>query len=112
MSRLPFQIDNGLDGEIIVIAEGRAQVQDIVSDVASQVPPNVIANIARIVHEYHEHGGPALAAELALALENISERAVIRVANLSPTDAWALGIALQRYATVAFESPEAPEVDA
>lgn len=103
MSRLPIEIDRDLEGRLVIFATERRTVLRIITDVASQVSPAVIANVARAAHEYHEHGGASLATELHNALEDVAERAVLTILKLTPGDALALSTVLARYANAAFD---------
>lgn len=102
--RLPVAIEvDTFDEAVILYAEERDAVWDVVQSVASVVSPTVLANISRTVAQYHEDGGVSAAAALDDACEDIPERAVVTLLRMSAQEAIALGIALQRWGLQAFD---------
>lgn len=97
MTTLPVAIDHDLNGGIVVYAEERAAVLNMVMDVAATVAPTALAHIAAALHEYHESAGTSAAAALDRALEDVPDRVAVSVLKLTPEEAIALGSALTRY---------------
>ena len=94
MSRLPVSIEHDIHGGITVYAEERDSVLHSVMDVAAQVSPVTLANIARTLQEYHESAGTSAAQALDAALSDVPDRIALTVLKLTPEEALALGTAL------------------
>ena len=96
--RLPVALEvDTFDEAVILYAEERDAVWDVVQSVASAVAPSVLASISRTAAQFHEDGGVTAAAALDDACENIPDRAAITLLRMSAAEAVALGMALQRY---------------
>ena len=94
---LPIEFDV-FDDTINLYTSETDAVWDVVQSVASVVAPNILANIGRAVHEYHESAGLSEAAALDNACADIPANLPVRLVRLNAYEALALGVALQRYA--------------
>ena len=97
MSVLPVSVEiNPVTEAVVIYAHEQDAIWAVCQAVAKNVPPMVIANIARASHEFHENGGISAAAALDSACEDIPDRLNIELLRLSGDEAIALGAALQR----------------
>lgn len=98
MSRLPVTVEQDINGGITVYADERDSVLHSVMDVAAQVSPVTLANIARTLQEYHESAGTSAAQALDLALLDVPDRIAVTVLKLTPMEALALAVTLRHNA--------------
>ena len=97
MSTLPVAIDL-FDDTICLYTTEQEAAWDVVQSVAAVVPPTVLANVARAVHEFNESAGLSAAAAVDNACADIESDTPIRVLRLDAYEALALSAALNRVA--------------
>lgn len=99
MSTLPVSIEIDLNNDgIVIYAEERDAVFDVVQSVATSVSPALMGRITRAIEDYNESGGISAAASLDDACDDIPGHAVVQLLRLSAPEALSLGAALQRFA--------------
>lgn len=95
MTGLPVEVDLDINGGVAIYATERAAVLHSVMDVAAQVSPVVVGNIALALQEYNESMGLKAAQDLDHALLDVPDRMTLSVLKLTGEEAVALGVALQ-----------------